>query len=97
MTPSSAAGIVWNLGDLYAKTQNYEQAAIWYRKAATAGDVGSAAALGDLYAKGHGVARDYAQAVSTYSTQQLAYQAALKVANNIEQTALQSFLSSSGL
>jgi flagellar hook-associated protein 3 FlgL len=40
---------------------------------------------------------DYAQATSTYSTQQLAYQAALKVANNIEQTALQSFLSSGGL
>ncbi|MDR2155451.1 MAG: sel1 repeat family protein [Burkholderiaceae bacterium] len=56
----------FSLGVLYAQgkgvTQDYGQAALWYRKAAQQGEVKAQNDLGVLYLKGKGVAQDYGQA-----------------------------------
>src|ERR1035437_6753910 len=43
-------------------SQNYAQAAVWFRKAAEQGNAYAQSSLGSLYSKGHGVRQDYAQA-----------------------------------
>ena len=47
--------------------QDYAQAADWYRKAATQGDLFAETGLALLYAKGDGVKRDYAEAAKWYA------------------------------
>jgi hypothetical protein len=59
-----------NLGKIYAKgqgvTQDYAQAAKWYRQAADQGHAGAQAALGELYEAGRGVAHDDTEAAKWY-------------------------------
>ena len=43
--------------------QDYVQAMTWYRKAADAGDAKAMLNIGAMYAVGHGVPQDYADAV----------------------------------
>jgi TPR repeat protein len=45
---------------------DYKQAAAWYGKAATQGNIAAQIHLADLYRDGRGVARDMAQAVAWY-------------------------------
>jgi TPR repeat protein len=47
-------------------TEDYKQAAAWYRKAADQGNTVAQIHLADLYRDGRGVARDMAQAVEWY-------------------------------
>jgi TPR repeat protein len=47
-------------------TEDYKQAAAWYRKAADQGSTVAQIHLADLYRDGRGVARDMAQAVDWY-------------------------------
>jgi TPR repeat protein len=47
-------------------TEDYKQAAAWYRKAADQGNIVGQIHLADLYRDGRGVARDTAQAVEWY-------------------------------
>ena len=47
-------------------TEDYKQAAAWYRKAADQGNTVAQIHLADLYRDGRGVARDMAQAVDWY-------------------------------
>src|ERR1700747_880353 len=46
------------------KRQDYAAALVWFRKAADQGDAYAQLALGNLYRKGLGVARDYAKAMA---------------------------------
>jgi TPR repeat protein len=46
--------------------RDYEEAAIWYSRAAERGDVGSMVKLGDWYSRGRGVAKDEAKALEWY-------------------------------
>ncbi len=66
------AGAQYNLGLMFdaglGVTQNYVQAAIWYRKAAAQGHAGAQYNLGVMYANGQGVPRDYVEAVRWYRT-----------------------------
>ena len=45
---------------------DYQQAAVWYRKAADQGNPAAQVHLGDLYRDGRGVARDMTQSVAWY-------------------------------
>ena len=45
--------------------KDHNQAEIWYRKAAEAGDAGAMNTLGEWYEAGHGVQKDYGQALSS--------------------------------
>jgi len=60
----------FSLGWLYDQgqgvTQDYAQAAAWYRKAAEQGDASAQFNLGSLYRQGRGVPQDYAQATAWY-------------------------------
>ncbi len=60
----------FNLGIIYANgygvTQEYDQAAYWFRKAAEKGDDAAQFNLGVMYASGQGVPQNYAEAVSWY-------------------------------
>src|ERR1700731_1098753 len=47
-------------------SQDYEQAATWYREAAARGSAEAEFGLGYLYEHGKGVGRDYRQAVTHY-------------------------------
>ena len=57
----------FNLGDMYLNgwgvSQNYTEAAKWYRKAAEQGFAGAQVNLGYMYNNGQGVAQDYSEAV----------------------------------
>src|SRR5258708_1993849 len=48
-------------------SQDYQEAARWYRKAAAGGSADAAFGLGYLYEQGKGVRRDYRQAVTYYT------------------------------
>jgi TPR repeat protein len=50
----------------YGVWQDYEQAAIWFQKAAVHGDAKAQIALGSAYARGQGVPQDDVQAVAWY-------------------------------
>jgi uncharacterized protein len=54
---------VW-LGDILDKAEEDEFAVVWYRKAAEQGDAGGEFGLGQMYAKGEGVKKDFEQAVT---------------------------------
>src|SRR5262245_7261479 len=58
------------LGDAYAKgegvTNNYSEAAKWYRLAAEKGSAEAELGLGQLYEAGQGVSKDLAQAIKLY-------------------------------
>jgi len=58
------------LGELYRRGQgvarNYEDALIWFRKAASLGDGEAQATLGDMYYGGEGLARDDGKAAQWY-------------------------------
>src|ERR1700691_2862621 len=47
-------------------TADYQQAAVWYGKAAVQGNIAAQIDLADLYRDGRGVARDTAQAAAWY-------------------------------
>lgn len=53
-------------GEEAYRQQDYEQAAVWYAKAAELGDPKAQSALAGCYAGGRGVARDGAQAAAWY-------------------------------
>lgn len=59
-----------NLGFMYANgqgtPQDYEKAAMWYRKAAEQGEVDAQSNLGAMYASGQGVPKDDKEAASWY-------------------------------
>jgi len=60
-----------NLGDMYyygrdGVTEDYQQAAQWYRKAAEQGSMAGQCNLGFMYANGYGVTKDYQQATQWY-------------------------------
>jgi TPR repeat protein len=57
----AAFGAMYDSG--HGISQDYTQAAVWYRKAAEQGDALAQFELGWLYGTGHGVLQDYAQAV----------------------------------
>ena len=57
-------GAFYELG--YALKQDYEQAMLWYRKAADGGDVTAILNIGRLYDNAFGVPRDYATALVWY-------------------------------
>lgn len=52
---------VW-LGDILDKAEEDVEAATWYRKAAEQGSAAGEYGLGQMYAKGEGVKKDFAQA-----------------------------------
>lgn len=52
---------VW-LADVLDKSEQDEEAVSWYRKAAVQGDAAGEFGLGQMYAKGEGVKRDFVQA-----------------------------------
>ncbi len=52
---------VW-LGDILDKAEEDAEAATWYRKAAEQGSAAGEYGLGQMYAKGEGVKKDFAQA-----------------------------------
>jgi TPR repeat protein len=56
--------IRYQLGRAYEKANNFESAVAQYEKAAHHGHAGAQNNLGNMYAKGQGVPRDYAQALS---------------------------------
>ena len=60
-----------NLGVYYAEglvvTQNYREAAKWYKKSAERGDKLGQYNLGTCYANGRGVPRDYKEALKWYT------------------------------
>ncbi|TVQ83260.1 MAG: sel1 repeat family protein, partial [Micavibrio sp.] len=61
----------FKLGFLYSRdadsqSQDYEEAAKWYRKAAEQGHYGAQFSLGSFYAKGLGVRQDYGEAVKLF-------------------------------
>lgn len=64
------AGAQKELGAIYARgqgvTQDYTQAAQWYRRAADQGHAGAQTALGELYEAGRGVPHDDAEAANWY-------------------------------
>ena len=52
------------LGDIMDKSEEDEEAVLWYRKAAAQGDAAGEYGLGQMYAKGEGVPKDQAQALA---------------------------------
>jgi uncharacterized protein len=54
---------VW-LGDILDKSEEDEEAVAWYRKAVAQGDAAGEFGLGQMYAKGEGVKKDFVQAVA---------------------------------
>jgi len=70
LTAKAKAGEIesqFNLGMMYYEgngvTQDYQQAKLWYQKAAEQGFAGAQYNLGLMYAKGEGVTQDYSQAL----------------------------------
>jgi hypothetical protein len=55
------------LGDILDKSEEDEQAVDWYRKAAAQGNAAGEYGLGQMYAKGEGVKKDFEQARSHIS------------------------------
>lgn len=59
-----------SLGSMYANgqgvSQDYKEAALWYRKAAEQGGADAQFSLGIMYANGQGVPQDYKEAASWY-------------------------------
>jgi len=47
-------------------TQNYLEAAKWYRKGAEQGDAAAQFSLGSMYNEGKGVSQDYSEAIKWY-------------------------------
>jgi TPR repeat protein len=62
----------FQLGEACARglgiTNNYAQAAIWYRRAADQGNAAAQASLGELYEAGQGVEKDVNEAIRLYRT-----------------------------
>jgi TPR repeat protein len=60
----------YNLGEVYEEgqgvSQDYSQAAMWYRKAAEQGNADAQFDIGGLYYDGHGLSQDYVQAAIWY-------------------------------
>jgi hypothetical protein len=50
----------------YGVSQDFAEAAKWYRNAAEQGDAGAQAYLGDMYREGKGVQQDYDEAIKWY-------------------------------
>lgn len=70
-TPQVSPTEAYKTGDDYyfgrnGKTQSYEEAVKWYRKAAEQGYASAQCDLGYCYEKGQGVTKDYAEAVKWY-------------------------------
>jgi TPR repeat protein len=58
-------GMLYETG--FGVTQDYKEAAAWYKKAADQGNAKAQYNLGALYERGNGVPQDYVQALKWYS------------------------------